>query len=127
VSVVTMPSNRALLHIEVWIVLGVVVLAVLLLVNRGLQRRNARQRQLARRSFHDPDAARIPAGFFPDQAAAESFTFTAPPPIAGWLADPTDPAHRLRYWDGAHWTEHVAVRSDAGGTGRATGRATGRR
>lgn len=107
-----MPSDRALLHIEVWVVLGVVVLAVLLLVNRVLQHRNARRRQLARRSFHDPDAARVPAGFFPDQAAAESFTFAAPPPIAGWLADPTDPGHRLRYWDGAHWTEHVAVRSD---------------
>jgi len=114
-SVVTMPSNRGLLHSEVWIVLGVVVLAALLLANRAIQRRNARRRQLAQRSFHDPDAGRIPAGFFPDQAAAEASTFTAPPPLAGWLADPADPHHRLRYWDGAHWTEHVAVRSDAAG------------
>ncbi len=113
-----MPSNRALLHVEVWIVLGVVVLAVLLLVNRALRRRNAKCRQLARRAFHDPDAARVPAGFFPDQPAGESFAFSAPPPIAGWLADPTDPEHRLRYWDGAHWTEHVAVRNGAEGRPR---------
>jgi hypothetical protein len=29
---------------------------------------------------------------------------TAP---AGWKADPTG-RHQLRYWDGSHWTEHVA-------------------
>lgn len=112
-TAVTMPSNRALLHVEMWLVLGVLVLAVLLLVNRALQRRSAKRRKLARSAFHDPDAARIPAGFFPEQPVGEPLAFSAPPPIAGWLADPSDPEHRLRYWDGAHWTEHVAVRNAA--------------
>ncbi len=28
-------------------------------------------------------------------------------PVAGWYADPGDPASRLRYWDGATWTDHT--------------------
>lgn len=30
-------------------------------------------------------------------------------PTAGWYDDPRDPS-RLRYWDGAAWTEHVTAR-----------------
>lgn len=32
----------------------------------------------------------------------------SPGPPAAWYADPTDPG-RLRWWDGRHWTEHVAL------------------
>ena len=31
-------------------------------------------------------------------------------PVAGWYADPGDPASRLRYWDGATWTDHTFPR-----------------
>jgi hypothetical protein len=31
-------------------------------------------------------------------------------PVAGWYADPGDPASRLRYWDGATWTYHTSPR-----------------
>jgi len=46
---------------------------------------------------------------------APAGTFTPPPPAppsvpqtpAGWLPDPTG-EHRLRYWDGATWTDNVS-------------------
>ncbi len=31
-------------------------------------------------------------------------------PVAGWYADPGDAASRLRYWDGATWTDHTFPR-----------------
>jgi hypothetical protein len=31
-------------------------------------------------------------------------------PVAGWYADPGDPASRLRYWDGTTWTDHTFPR-----------------
>lgn len=36
-------------------------------------------------------------------------------PVAGWYPDPLDPV-RLRYWDGAVWTEQVSVAADVGTT-----------
>ncbi len=38
------------------------------------------------------------------EAASPTPKVTAP---FGWKADPTG-RHQLRYWDGSHWTEHVA-------------------
>ncbi len=31
-------------------------------------------------------------------------------PVAGWYPDPSEPASRLRYWDGATWTDHTSPR-----------------
>jgi len=45
----------------------------------------------------------------PVATPAASPAIPAPPsgPPAGWYADPHGTAGLMRYWDGAHWTEHT--------------------
>jgi hypothetical protein len=45
-------------------------------------------------------------------------------PPAGWYADPEGAAGRMRYWDGARWTEHRHDPSDVTTAGPGTGAPT---
>jgi hypothetical protein len=58
--------------------------------------------------------APVPTGAVPSPPPPPALRSEPPPPAtpASWLPDPTG-RHQLRYWDGAHWTEHV---SDGGAT-----------
>ncbi len=78
--------------IEVLVVLILVGLpiAIIVMVAVAVSRSRARSAQ----SSHAPSHPVAPPG--PPQ--------TAP---AAWYADPNGQS-RLRYWDGAQWTEHVA-------------------
>src|SRR6476660_9024494 len=41
-----------------------------------------------------------------DEEGGNEMTSGTPRPPAGWHPDPTD-QNRIRYWDGANWTEHT--------------------
>lgn len=89
-----------------WVLLGVGGLLTMLvgfvMVVVGLVRRGSAKR----RADTMPTTAAVPGVPVTPPGAVPPATVQTVAP-AGWFPDPSG-AHRLRYWDGRTWTEHIA-------------------
>jgi hypothetical protein len=89
-------------------------IGLVMIIVGAVRRGSARKRTAAAAAVTaSPITTGYPTGYpptTPPPTAPPSAAATPPPPAvapAGWFPDPSG-THRLRYWDGQAWTEHIA-------------------